>query len=292
LNFSKKYNAKILLFGEYTVLHGSKALAIPFDKYFGQWAVDKNHKSRIEIDKLKSYLYLMYGKGEFQYLDFDELEYQITKGLAFDSNIPQGYGLGSSGSVSAAIFDGFRKKDSSLELVELRRELAKIESCYHGSSSGTDPLVSYLNQPILIHSKAEVELIDYENNDILDRIFLVDTKKPRSTAPLVAAYQETRRSSAEFIVDMQVIAELNDSIIESYLLGHIEEFEQLIKQLSKAQYNCMKMLIPQAQQELWKDGIDSGAYSMKLNGAGGGGFLMVYKHEGDALKNVDLIALK
>jgi mevalonate kinase len=291
LNQNKKYNSKILLFGEYTVLHGSKALAMPFSRFSGEWIFDKAHKSRQEIQRLKQYLLTIYRSGKIDNFDFDALERMTSKGLAFDSNIPQGYGVGSSGSVTAAVYDLFYKHNERVSVNELKSTLGLIESCYHGSSSGIDPLVSYLSQPILIHNKETVELLDSVNEELNKSLFLVDTSIQRRTAPLVEAYLATRRESEQFIMEMQNIAAINDDLICSYLLDDRELFTKKMKELSQAQYKTMSMMIPNQYKEMWKSGIESGQYSMKLNGAGGGGFLMVMKHDSKCLFKHQLIAI-
>jgi len=283
----KTYLSKVLLFGEYTVLHGSKALAMPFDKYSGRWIMDKQHDSRRHLEGLKSHLIKQYGLGEFSYMDFDEMEYQITKGLAFDSNIPLGYGVGSSGSVTAAIFDRFAKIDTQLSIPDLQRELGLIESCFHGSSSGLDPLVSFMNQPILQHSTSAVELIDKTHDQLLKNLYLIDTCKSRRTKPLVESYKETRRSSENFIMETQAIAEQNDQIIDIYLQGDEEGFKEAFLRLSALQYTTLKMMIPPQFQELWQEGLDSKSYAVKLNGAGGGGFLMLMVLDNTIFEELD-----
>ena len=42
----------------------------------------------------------------------------------------------------------------------LRSYFALMESFFHGSSSGLDPLISYLNQAILIRSKDDFERVE------------------------------------------------------------------------------------------------------------------------------------
>ena len=288
---NKKYYSKILLFGEYTVLHGSKALAIPFSKFSGEWIYDKSHSSRLEIQKLKQYLLRIYGEGKIDNFDFDTLERLTAKGLAFKSNIPQGYGVGSSGSVTAAIYDLFCIPKEQKSISELKSTLGLIESCYHGSSSGVDPLVSYLAQPILIHSKHTVELLDSVNEHLNQSLFLVDTSIQRSTAPLVKAYLTTRRENEQFLMEMQEIAAINDALIDSYLIDDRQLFTSKMKELSLAQYKTMNMMIPEQYKSMWKSGLDSEDYSMKLNGAGGGGFLMIMKHK-ECLESEVLIPIK
>ncbi len=264
---------------------------MPFPRYAGKWIFDKSHKSRAQIAQLKQYLLTIHRAGKIDDFDFDELERLTSKGLAFESNIPQGYGVGSSGSVTAAVYDLFYKRNDRVSIAELKSTLGLIESCYHGESSGIDPLVSYLSQPILLHNKETIELLDNINQEINQSIFLIDTKIQRSTAPLVEAYQITRRENEEFIMKMQQIAEINDELIDSYLLDNKDLFSQKIKELSKHQFDTMQMMIPQQYKTMWKHGLETGVYSMKINGAGGGGFLMVMKHDNQCLQEEELIPI-
>lgn len=283
----KKYNSKVLLFGEYTVLNGTKAFAVPFERFSGEWKYEKNHPSAIEIQKLKQYLLKVYYDGELSNFDFDELEYQTAKGLAFDSSIPQGYGLGSSASVTAAIYDSFRKEKELLELNELRKILGKIESCYHGSSSGLDPLVCYLNQPVLIHDADNVELIDQQNVEVGRSLYLLDTKMPRRTGPLVEAYLKTFEKSEEFRKRIDEISEINEQLIDDYLLHDISSFINHFQKLSWAQYQYLSILIPEKYATLWQRGHSSCSFDMKICGAGGGGFLMLMMY--DESKAMDIL---
>lgn len=286
MELGKKYNSKILMFGEYTVLNGTKALAIPFEKYSGSWIYEKNHPSASEIQKLKQYLLKVYYEGKLENFDFDDLEYQIAKGLAFDSTIPQGYGLGSSASVTAAIFDGFRKEKDLLSLNELRENLGLIESCYHGSSSGLDPLVCFLNQPVLIHNADNIELLDRQNNNIDTSLYLLDTKMPRKTAPLVEAYLNTFEKSEEFRKRIDEISETNELLIENYLINNTNDFINNFQKLSWAQYNYLSILIPDKYRALWKKGQSTSSFDMKICGAGGGGFLMFMVYDESVAKEI------
>ncbi|MDF1694202.1 MAG: hypothetical protein P1U56_00120 [Saprospiraceae bacterium] len=295
MELDKKYNSKVLLFGEYTVLNGTKALAVPFEKFYGEWVYEKNHASAIEIQRLKQYLMRLYYDGKLENFDFDDLEYQIAKGLAFNSSIPQGYGLGSSASVTAAVFDGFRKDKELLTLHELRSILGLIESCYHGESSGLDPLVCYLNQPVLIHNADTIELLDKQNDSLNSSLYLLDTKMPRRTGPLVEAYLKTFEKSEEFRKRIDEISEINDHLIESYLSNTTDSFINDFQKLSWAQYNYLSILIPPKYAELWKKGHSSCSFDMKICGAGGGGFMMLMVYNESVafqiLEGEDLIPL-
>jgi len=273
---AKKYNSKILLFGEYTVIDGSAAIAVPFDKYYGQWTYNKTSGNKLGLQKLKNYLAKQYYQGKIQGVDFDQFERDLAAGLIFDSIIPTGYGLGSSGALSAAFFDQYITKEYQYGLRELRELLALIESCFHGSSSGLDPLVSLLNMPLLVHPDGDIELLDMDRTDYLQKLRIVDTGRTRETAPLVAAYKKTRSLSEDFTIATQRIAELTDQIITAYILGDQDSYTSLFKQLSERQLQSLTMLIPEPFVQLWKAGLDSNKYYMKLCGAGGGGCLLTH----------------
>lgn len=264
---------------------------MPLHTYAGSWVIDKNHPSRSHLESLKRYLLSRSRSGDLVGIDFDEMERLSSKGLAFKSSIPEGYGLGSSGAVSAAIYDLFMNPKELVDLTKLKKDLSIIESCFHGSSSGIDPIVSYLNQPVLIHNKEKIELLDAVNQRINEHIYLIDTGIKRSTAPLVEAYLETRRSSEQFIMEMQDISLINDELIAAYLMDDLSAFNNLMMDLSRCQYKTMKMMIPEAYHRQWQEGLDSGQYAMKINGAGAGGFLMIYRIDGSVYNEANTVRI-
>lgn len=273
----KHYYAKVLLFGEYTVIDGSAALAIPFKKYGGTWAINNDIKSdKSGLEKLKSYIATEYYKGNIKGIDYNSFERDLTRGLVFDSTIPTGYGLGSSGSLVAAFFDKYFEKEMQYDLPELKSILGLIESCFHGNSSGLDPLVSLLNMPILVHPDESIEILDNNKNNFLQNIRLLDTGIPRATEPLVKAYKYTREKSPEFQKDTLCLAELTDQVITAYVLDNEDNYISYFKKLSAAQLSMLPMLIPEKYRQLWKKGLDLNAFYMKLCGAGGGGFILMH----------------
>ncbi|MEO5581132.1 MAG: hypothetical protein ABIR66_00455 [Saprospiraceae bacterium] len=82
-----KIPAKLLLAGEFTILTGGEALGIPFPKFYGQWVFGNAVNDRLE----NLFQYLVTKKTDF--LDLDRFQQDIAKGLLFQSNIPEGYGL-------------------------------------------------------------------------------------------------------------------------------------------------------------------------------------------------------
>ena len=75
---------------------------------------------------------------ELVVFDLVQLEKDITAGMYFDSSIPQGYGVGSSGALVAALYDKYAQdKITVLEnltrekLLKLKAIFSKMESFFH-----------------------------------------------------------------------------------------------------------------------------------------------------------------
>jgi len=103
-----------LLFGEYVIIQGSSALAIPFKGHSGSFATQKQ---QYNLDDFFNHLRSL----KIEELTFDDelLSNDQTNGFNYISDIPVGYGLGSSGALSAAVFDRYFKKEQKLELERL-----------------------------------------------------------------------------------------------------------------------------------------------------------------------------
>ena len=100
----------------------------------------------------------------------------------FKSNIPQGYGLGSSGALVAAFYDRYAKKKI------LKNIFSEMESYFHGESSGVDPLNCYLGSPILIKSQNEIHITKIPDQKVLGYggIFILDSGNSSDTFSLVS----------------------------------------------------------------------------------------------------------
>ena len=164
------FYSKILLFGEYGIIQDSKGLSIPYNFYNGALKSDENpteeaKKSNESLVKFVAYLkQLQTEQPELVTFNIEVLQNDVNNGMYFDSSIPQGYGVGSSGALVAAIYDKYAtNKITVLEnltrekLLQLKAIFSNMESFFHGKSSGLDPLNSYLSLPILINSKDNIE---------------------------------------------------------------------------------------------------------------------------------------
>ena len=137
------FPSKILVFGEYSVLCGSQALALPLAQFGGQWRFSNNLKKQYDLPQLAHYI-----AQQALPIDTAALTEALAQGLYFESNIPRGYGAGSSGALVAAIFECFGT-EKMVNLTDIKRTLGLIEAYYHGASSGFDPLGSFVKQAIV-----------------------------------------------------------------------------------------------------------------------------------------------
>jgi mevalonate kinase len=86
----------------------------------------------------------------------------VETGMYFDSSIPQGYGVGSSGS-SSYIWQICPRQNycsrefNSWKVIAAKNIFSQMEA-FSRKSSGLDPLNSYLSIPILINSKIILKL--------------------------------------------------------------------------------------------------------------------------------------
>ena len=268
------YNAKILLFGEYTVIQGSPALAIPFSGFSGRWRTNRPAEAP---DLLPFVQYLTGIDFLNETLDTAGLEDFLRSGGYFDSTIPTGYGAGSSGALVAAVYDRFAhspiKPATPEELGAVRTVLAEMESFFHGASSGADPLVSYVNRPLLFRGN-EVSFADIPGDTAAgEAFFLLDTGIARQTGPLVKRYLEGCRDE---VYDRRIREQLLPAVtaaIRLMLSGGPGLFDAF-KTVSRAQWALMPDMIPPACRALWAASLDATGWGIKLCGAGGGGFLL------------------
>src|SRR5690606_17968298 len=79
---------------------------------------------------------------------------------------------------------------SDEDLAFLKDILSLMESFYHGSSSGLDPLVSYVGRPLLVHSKNKITQVELPKQSGNYQYFLLSTNIQRKTSPLVHRFLE------------------------------------------------------------------------------------------------------
>lgn len=285
----KKFASKLLLFGEYTIINGSRALAIPYPPYSGHWA-----RATRPDDRLQVFAAYLARQPELQaVLSLSDFSKDVEAGWYFHSNIPVGYGLGSSGALCAAVYDRYARtpieREDRARFPELKRQLALMEGHFHGSSSGTDPLICYLGYPVKLGPSFFIEQVTLpEMTQLAHHFFLLDTGISRSTGPLVRIYLEHCRDEDYAQSVEQVLMPLVDRIIEDFLTANWNHVEQGMVAISQFQWQYFQEMIPADLKEIWRYGLDTGDYALKLCGAGGGGCLIGMAGEIAALEKLSV----
>jgi len=295
INKEKKYYlSKILLFGEYTIIDGSGALAVPFDKFKSNWDFDIQ-KDKSEFEPFIKYLMNIDWKKDNTYFYIDKLKQDLKKGLFFSSNIPVGYGAGSSGSITAAIFDRYFDKEN-LNIYQIKNILSLIEGFFHGVSSGIDPVVSYFNKGIKLIDKNNFELIDSPIIEFEDYgWYLLDTKIKRITKKYVDCYNYEIKTKSFVDKILPEMIFLNNEVITSFLTKDEKTTFSILKEISFLQHKYFKKMIIKPVEKLWERSLKAKDFSIKLCGAGGGGFYLLMIKKGsetnDIFKKFDLIKI-
>ncbi len=295
----KKFPAKLLLFGEHTVNLGSQALAVPLHLFGGQWATVNNLGSseladrQQQLPQLADYLADLQQRGELLApLDVAGFQQALAEGLIFESNIPTGYGAGSSGALVAAIFDSWQTGNThwETELPTLKKALAQMECFFHGTSSGTDPLICFLQKTVLLGGGKEVEVIEpiteYQSPVTNHEIFLLDTGIPRQATPFIQYFLEkTKEEGFAKLLSERLLPTVGYAI-EAYLRGNGASVFEEIHRIGEFQFLFLEKLIPEAFRQIWKTGLDGNFFKLKVCGAGGGGFLLGITHDLEATQQL------
>lgn len=265
-NEAKKYPAKLLLVGEYTVLSGGTALGLPYPGFSASWSRQDSPDAR-----LSAFLnYLLRDHSLAALLDLDRFDVDLNAGLYLESNIPASSGLGSSGSVVAAVWDRYgRKNQESTE--ELKRLFAVMESFFHGNSSGLDPLIIYLNKPV-VSRQGILTLPSQDIPLIVEQyhITLMNSGIPRSTRDWVELFK-VKMEDPEFKRPFEEeLMPANEDLIQSLLQNNFESVIPHWKRVSRFQIEKMPEFIPPAILADWS----GPSHFFKLCGAGGGGFYL------------------
>jgi len=215
----------------------------------------KNFSGSLKKDSLSSTLMPFFDHIKSIYgFDTDLINKAIDENWVFESTIPIGYGVGSDNSA-------------------LQDILAQMESYFHGNSSGLDPLTSYLNACVL---SKEASLKTYPDFIPNIPLFLFDSGIKRSTKPLVNYYLKKKKDDLAFQGVIQRLDVLNSHLIYDYLENNKEKFRENLKLLSRLQLTYFQKMIPDNIHSFWSKGLENDSYYMKLSGAGGGGFFLVY----------------
>ncbi len=289
---NRRFSGKLLLFGEHSVIDGSKALVIPWPEVSAVLAI--NPQPLGSIDLASNHILVEFAKwlkenedSALPELDIARMFVDIEQGLCLQSSIPMGYGMGSSGALCAAIYNEYGKKkiefseDPDTEkLLAVKKMLGAMESWFHGTSSGIDPLCIYFNLPLVIEGNGKMKTWRIENLRKSGlQVFLLDTGLTGNTGKLVTDFR------------MKLLGQsLNESFTKQYIplvneiVGEFVEgrpsYDSLV-QLSLFQWRIFHDMIPGTFCRIWEYGFNWEYYICKLLGSGGGGYILGFTPDFD-----------
>ncbi len=279
----RSFSAKLLLFGEHVLLLGAPALAVPVAAFAGHWHWSEQrdrHHARLRQFAESEVL------SSIQTLDNKQFVRDLEAGLCFQSNIPTGYGLGSSGALCAAIYDRYALEKTT-DLAALKRTFAQMEGFFHGNSSGIDPLTSYLDAAILIRNQTEVQgVIAHDWADEKPFVFLLDSKLPRRTGPLVAWFLEQHQQPNFAAKLASEYLPAHEASLEAWIAGDSERFWPNLQRVSNFQLENFKPMIPRTVEDFWRQNQNNPALILKICGAGGGGFVLGFARNADLVTEI------
>jgi len=276
----RSYPAKLLLFGEHILLVGAPALAVPVPAFSGRWGWSEEM-----IGKQKRLVEFAHSTAlaAVQGLDVEQFKRDLDQGLILESNIPNGYGLGSSGALCAAIYDRYCP-EKARELNILKVELARMESFFHGNSSGIDPLTSYLAAPVLIEHKTEVKVAVFPTWLKPPIVFLLDSQLPRRTGPLVEWFLEQSGDAVFFEKLKTELLPQHEAMLQGWLAADPEKFWLALRHVSRFQFEQMPPMIPATVREVWQQSFEHQNFTLKTCGAGGGGYVLGFAKNQTAIE--------
>lgn len=268
------YYSKVILFGEYSMIFDSIALMIPLKRFSAQWRfTDRDKPESIASNRsLSRFLsYLAQNEELSCTLDLQRFRVDLDHGLHLDSNVPSSYGLGSSGTLVAAVYDAYALQKTD-DLMDLKRLFGIMESFFHGSSSGIDPLQCYLGEPFKISSEGITRLgDDFLKKDI--HVCLIDTKVKSKTGPLVEYFKRQRQDEVYLKGFQTEYVPLVSRCIETMISGNTETFFETLGELSQKQMKFLRPMITDNTIDLFLEKPDF-HFGVKISGSGGGGYLL------------------
>jgi mevalonate kinase len=275
--------SKLLLFGEHSVLMGSPAVILPLWKFPARLRIPEREAIEAHLDSNEQlsqfYHYLAAHPDWFEgHIHLKNFKDTLKKGVFLESLIPIGYGLGSSASVCVAVYKVFGKTNLK-ELNQLKIFYSRMESFFHGKSSGLDPVAVHVNKPILVDG-IKIQVIEHQHKFIDESIhtYLLDSGISRNASAIIETFQAELQNEVfknAFLNDyLPILQSIKENVIKEQPIGW-----DLLKAVSSQQLTYFRKLIPEPVYAIWKQSISDKNTCIKLLGAGGGGYFLVFSEK-------------
>lgn len=248
--------------------------------------IENKHKYHI-MEIIKNVYYQIQKTVNFEkFVNFIENNYFL---VSISSDIPVGFGLGSSAAYNVCIVNGicllinkllnnniFNKKD----ILFLSNESEKI--FHNGTPSGIDASCSLFGGIILfnsIHNQKNIKIP--LNNFFIEKInfILINTKIQRNAGEFIKNVSNFKKNNSKLFTDIiNEIGEVTNDITELIMKDKSNEddcnkFFELIKQNQKL---LKKICVSNDEIDKIIDLLEINGYFGKISGAGGGGFIICF----------------
>lgn len=280
----RTYHSKIILFGEYSMIFDATALMVPLSRFSAQWR-NASHlsesaaASNASLQRFADYLSTLDEAKDV--IDLRRFNHELQYNLFLDSDVPSGYGLGSSGVLVAAVYDHYATQKTD-DLLQLKALFGKMESYFHGSSSGIDPLQCYLGQPFRITPQGVSMLpVDFMPDDI--HVFLADTGQKSNTKPLVQYFKKKREDTDYLRAFQSDYVPCVSACIDHLVAGEKEAFFSSLRRLTDGQLRFLRPMITDNTIDLFLEKPDFNL-GFKISGSGGGGYVLGFTDDIDKTK--------
>ena len=281
----RQYHSKVILFGEYSMIFDANALMMPLRSYAATWRYASHllaqgaAASNASLQRFADHLSTLDGVKEL--LDLQLFNHELYYGLFLDSNVPSGYGLGSSGTLVAAVYDRYARQKTD-DLMQLKSIFGRMESYFHGSSSGIDPLECFLDRPFRITPQGVTLLPEgFLPQNI--HVFLADTGVKSNTKPLVQ-YFKTKRGDPQYLREFrEAYLPCVSRCMDTLLCAQTEAFFASLRQLTDAQLRFLRPMITDSSIDLFLERPDF-HFGVKISGSGGGGYVLGFTDDVERTK--------
>jgi mevalonate kinase len=305
----KSFPGKAILFGEYSIIAGSEALIVPVHSYSGHFSLPVKtgpssgepplpsgmEKAGESSGELKKFLAYLSGRERGlirEHFDLEKFREDLASGLYFDSDIPQGYGLGSSAALVAAVFDRYASDNlkstvgTGAGLITLREVFSRMESYYHGQSSGIDPLCSFTSRPVHVRASG-IQQISLPALPHPCRFLLLDSGTTGATGPLVTGFRKRMEKDPDYAyLVTEKLSPLVNSCIGLTGKGDTARLPGKIRELSELQFRIFREMIPDGFLAVWTGLLEKEIAVPKLCGSGGGGFFLLFSEDPEAMERI------
>ena len=266
------------------MIFDATALMVPLSRFSAQWR-NASHlsesaaASNASLQRFADYLSTLDEAKDV--IDLRRFYHELQYNLFLDSDVPSGYGLGSSGVLVAAVYDHYATQKTD-DLLQLKALFGKMESYFHGSSSGIDPLQCYLGQPFRITPQGVSMLpVDFMPDDI--HVFLADTGQKSNTKPLVQYFKKKREDMDYLRAFQSDYVPCVSACIDHLVAGEKEAFFSSLRRLTDGQLRFLRPMITDNTIDLFLEKPDFNL-GFKISGSGGGGYVLGFTDDIDKTK--------